>query len=180
MRIVTVGDLLLDVVVRLEQPLARSADATSQTTLSAGGQAANVAAWVSALGGQGRFLGKRAADGAGRLALDDVSRHGVEVVGPVAATGTGVVVSLVSPDGDRTMCSDRGIAPELTPDELDPGWLSDCAYVHISGYALALEPIRFAAIEAVVLARERGARVSVDLSSWSVIRDVGPDRFREP
>ena len=62
------GDLVLDVIVRLEQPLATGADATSRIVLRPGGQAANVAAWVTALGGRSRFVGKRGADDAGVLA----------------------------------------------------------------------------------------------------------------
>ncbi len=38
--IVTLGDLLLDVIVRLSQPLADGADADAMTRLGAGGQAA--------------------------------------------------------------------------------------------------------------------------------------------
>jgi len=47
--IVTLGDLLLDVIVRLEQPLAEGADANAVTKLGPGGQAANVAAKLSRL-----------------------------------------------------------------------------------------------------------------------------------
>ena len=65
MTICCLGDLVLDVIVRLEQPLATGADATSQIVLRPGGQAANVAAWVAALGGRSRFVGKRGADAAG-------------------------------------------------------------------------------------------------------------------
>ena len=72
--IVTLGDLLLDVIVRLEQPLAESADANAVTRLGAGGQAANVAAWVAELGGGARFVGKRAGDDAGEVAARALGR----------------------------------------------------------------------------------------------------------
>jgi ribokinase len=179
MLVCTLGDLLLDVIVRLEQPLAPGADATSRTTLSPGGQAANVAAWVVALGGGARFVGKRGDDDGGRIAAARLAERGVDVVGPVVPSGNGVVVSLVAPDGDRTMCSDRGVAPSLRPEELDPGWLDGCEHLHLSGYSLLLEPIRFAAERAAALSRACGAPVSVDLSSWSAIRDFGPRRFSE-
>ena len=179
MRVVTVGDLLLDVVVRLEQPLAASADATSSTTLSTGGQAANVAAWIAALGGSAGIVTRIATDPAGSLARETLDRLGVDVLGPVVLSGTGVIVSLVGPDGDRTMCSDRGVTPGLAPDEIDAGWFEGCDVLHVSGYALAREPIRLAVDRSVALARAAGARISVDLSSWSVIRDVGPEVFRE-
>jgi sugar/nucleoside kinase (ribokinase family) len=40
-----------------------------------------------------------------------------------------------------------------------------------------VEPVRGAALRAVELARRHGAAVSVDLASWSAIRDSGPDAF---
>jgi ribokinase len=172
--IVTLGDLLLDVIVRLEQPLAEGADADAVTRLGPGGQAANVAAWVAELGGRARFVGKRAADDAGATAARGLERYGVEVCGPLAEGRTGTVVSLVAVDGSRTMASDRGVSPELRADELEPSWLDGCELLHLPGYSLLRAPIDNAALAAAALA----PRVSVDLSSWSAIRDFGPARFR--
>ena len=110
------------------------ADTPSRITLSAGGQAANVAAWVAALGGRARWLGKRADDDAGRLAAS-CRRLGVELVGPVEPEGNGIVVSLVGPDGERSMCPDRGVAADLQR-KSSTGWLAGCDHLHVSGYAL--------------------------------------------
>src|SRR5437867_10769376 len=99
MRVTTLGDLLLDVIVRLDEPLAPGSDRVAQTRVGAGGQAANVAAWAAALGARARFVGKRGADTAGELATRELAGHGVEVTGPVEGR-TGVVVSLASA-GDR-------------------------------------------------------------------------------
>ena len=115
------GDLVLDVIVRLEQPLAAGADATSRIVLRPGGQAANVAAWIAELGGRSRWLGKRGSDDAGRLAAARVAAYGVEIAGPVVPAGNGVIVSLVDPDGERSMCSDRGVAPDLQAGRARPG-----------------------------------------------------------
>jgi sugar/nucleoside kinase (ribokinase family) len=173
--IVVLGDLLLDVIVRLSQPLAEGADADAVTRLGPGGQAANVAAWVAELGGRARFVGTLAGDDAGRIARGGLERYGVEVRGPVAEGRTGTVVSLVAADGGRTMASDRGVSPQLRADELDPAWLSDADHLHLPGYSLLRSPVDEAALRAAGLA----PRVSVDLSSWSAIRDFGPERFRE-
>jgi sugar/nucleoside kinase (ribokinase family) len=177
MLIVTLGDVLFDVIVRLDEPLATGADADASTLTAAGGQAANVAAWVAALGAQARCVARRGDDPAGAWVAAQLVARNVELVGP-ADGRTGVVVSIVSPDGERTMASDRGTATLLAPDDLDPVWFA-CDCLHISGYALLASPIDAAAVRAAELARAKGARVSVDLSAWTRIRAYGPTRFRE-
>ena len=173
--ICTLGDLLLDVVVRLDGQIAEDTDTYGRTRVGPGGQAANVAAWVAALGGRARFIGKRADDPAGVMLADELRRRGVEVAGPVEDSGSGTVVSVATPDGKRTMLTDRGIAPTFSPEELDSGWLEGCEWLHIAGYSLALSPIREAAFAAAALA----PRVSVDLSSTAAIEAAGVESFRE-
>jgi sugar/nucleoside kinase (ribokinase family) len=177
MQVVSLGDLALDVVVRVESDVARDADTPARVSLSAGGQGANVAAWAAALGASARWVGKRGGDAAGRLAAEALQRLGVELVGPVEKTGNGVVVSLVDPHGARSMFPDRGVARLLEPEELRAPWLA-CDHLHVSGYALLAEPVVRAAVRAIDLARVSGARISIDLSSWSAIRDAGAERFR--
>ena len=172
MLVCTLGDLLLDVVVRLGAPLEAGSDAPAQTSLSAGGQAANVAAWAVALGARGRLVCRRGGDGAARLAEEGLAGLGVEIVGPRAGGGGGVVVSLVDPQGDRTMASDRGVSPGLEAADVDPGWLEGADVLHLSGYSLLREPIAAAARHAASLARASGTRVSVDLAAAPFDHDL--------
>jgi sugar/nucleoside kinase (ribokinase family) len=168
-RIVTLGDLLLDVVVRLDTELVPGDDQPARTSAGPGGQAANVAAWAAALGAEATFVGRIGADAAGELVLGALIAHGVTHRGPVAGR-TGVVVS-ISSSGDRTMASDRGTAPELGPHDLEPAWF-DCDVLHISGYALSREPIASAAAAAAGHARAHGGTVSVDVSAWTLVDDA--------
>jgi ribokinase len=177
LRLLTLGDVLLDVVVLLSERLASGGDVRASSRAGAGGQAANVAAWAAELGADARCIAKRGDDPAGELVAQELAAHGVELVGPVAAGATGVVVSLVH-DGDRSLASDRGVAPSFTPEELDATWIA-CDTLHVSGYALLREPIAATALLAARLAREQGARVSVDIAAWTEIRSYGPVRFRE-
>jgi sugar/nucleoside kinase (ribokinase family) len=176
MLIVTLGDVLLDVIVRLEEPLTTGADATVSTSVGAGGQAANVAAWAVALGEEGRCVSRRGDDPAGALVGAELQARGVAFAGVIGGR-TGVVVSLVARDGERTMASDRADAPALTPADLEAGWFA-CDCLHISGYALLASPSDSAAARAAKLARSAGARLSLDLSAWTRIKAHGPDRFR--
>jgi sugar/nucleoside kinase (ribokinase family) len=175
----TLGDLLLDVIVRLEQPLEPGTDAAALTRTGAGGQAANVAAWAASLGAEARFVGKRGDDPAASLAAGELARLGVSVFGPVARGRNGVVVSIVGEEGERAMASDRGVAPTLSADELEPAWFDGATHIHLSGYSLMSSPIDFAASRAAELVRAGGGTVSVDLASRRVIADFGPERLRD-
>jgi sugar/nucleoside kinase (ribokinase family) len=176
MRLVTLGDLLLDVIVRLDAPLVTGDDQMAHTSTGPGGQAANVAAWAASLGAEARFVGRIGDDPAGTLVAGALRELGVEVCGP-AAGRTGVVVSIAA-SGDRTMASDRGHAPELSAQDLDAAWF-DCDVLHVSGYSLLREPLASAAVEAASLARSHGATVSLDVSTFSHVDDAFRRRVRE-
>lgn len=150
-------------------------DAYGRTRVGTGGQAANVAAWVVALGGRATVVCRRADDPAGRVIAQDLARRGVVIRGPVVEGPTGTVVSLATPDGRRAMLTDRGVAPELTAADVDPHWQREADWLHVPGYGLAREPLAGAALAAA----QRADRVSLDLSSSAAIRTAGVERFRE-
>lgn len=164
---------MLDVVVRLDAPIAADTDTYGRTWVGPGGQAANVAAWVAELGGRSRLLARRADDAAGRLLDDELARRGVEVAGPVRGGATGTVVSIASSDGGRTMLTDRGVSTDFEAADLDAGWLVGCETLHVPSYSLASDPIRATSIAAAEASREAGAHVSVDLSSAAVLAEGG-------
>jgi sugar/nucleoside kinase (ribokinase family) len=178
MIICSLGDLTLDVVVRFAERISEGGDTDAEIRLGPGGQGANVAAWSAALGARARLIAKRGADEAGRLAHAGLEDRGVEVLGPVAGRN-GIICALVSSDGERSMASDRGAGAGLRPNEVDDTWLEACDHLFVSGYALMVEPARSAAFRAVELARRQDATLSVDLASWSAIRAVGAERFRD-
>lgn len=171
----TIGDLILDVVVLPERPLAPDADTPATIHFAAGGQAANVAAWASALGARSRLICKRGTDVASELAAAELARYGVEICGPVVEGRGGVVASIRDVLGRRTMASDRGVASLLDRSELDPCWMRSCDVLHVSGYCLLREPMAEAAIRAAELAR----RVTVDLASAHDIEIVGTRQVTE-
>lgn len=178
MLVCALGDLTLDVAVRLSGPIAVGGDTDAEIRVSPGGQAANVVAWAAALGAGARFIGRRGADDAGQLAVAGLESAGVQVLGP-AKGRNGVICSLVSPGGERSMAADRATAADLQAEDIESEWLKGCDHLFVSGYALLREPARSAAFHAVEIARAEGATVSVDLGTWSAIRDAGAEQLRE-
>ena len=170
------GDLMLDVVCRLDRPPAAGDDVPAETWLGAGGQAANVAAWAASLGATARLVASVGDDAAGRLVQAELDSRGVELLGRVSGRN-GVVVSLVEPGGERSLISDPGMAAELGPDDVRTEWFDGCDALFLSGYALLRRPIDEGGAKAARTVRARGGLVAVDLSSWTAIRDFGARRF---
>ena len=172
--ICVLGDAHLDVIVSARGALAVETDTPACTSVGAGGQAANVAAWVAALGGAARLIAARGTDLAAQLVAGELGRRGVELAGPVIEGRTGVVVSLAGAAG-RSMLTDRGIGPRLAAGLLDRTWLDGCDWLHLPAYSLVAEPVQGAALAAAELV----PRLSVDLSSTAALRGYGVGRFRD-
>ena len=172
--ICVLGDAHLDVIVSLAGPVAPETDTPVTTSVGAGGQAANVAAWITALGGRARLIAARANDPAGRVVAGELASRGVDLAGPLLDGRTGVVVSLSDGGRSRSMLTDRGVGPQLQASALRDEWFAGCTRLHLPGYSLLRQPVRGAALAAA----GRLPRLSVDLSSTSALRDYGVDRFR--
>lgn len=174
MLVACLGDVLLDVVADLQGPLVTDDDTPARIVVGAGGQAANVATWVCALGGRARVVGPRGTDAAGRLVAELLARNGVEVVGTETAD-TGIVVSMVT-ESTRSMASDPGDLRWLA-DVRVGAWLDGADWLFVSGYALlrAHHPEHLVSVAAA--ARHNGTRVAVDLASASMVSRFGADAF---
>src|SRR5436853_3658 len=80
MRIAALGDVMLDVIVRLAEPLTPGGDVRAETRTTTGGQAANVAAWAAQLGADARCIAKRGDDPTGEPLARQRGARGVTVV----------------------------------------------------------------------------------------------------
>ena len=171
--ICTIGDLILDVIVLPDAPArgrCRHARDDSARRRRPGRERGRVG---GALGASSRLICARGTDVPSELAAAELARHGVEICGPVVRAVAGSSSRFAMPTAERTMASDRGVASQLHPSELDPSWVQSCDVLHVSGYCLLREPMAEAAIEAARLAR----RVTVDLASAHDIEIVGAGRF---
>jgi len=77
------------------------------------------------------------------------------------------------------MLTDRGVGTALAASQVSPDWLDGCEWLHLSGYALATEPMRSAALAVTRAAHQRSLRLAVDLSSTAMIESFGVASFRE-
>lgn len=165
-----VGDLIEDVVVQLRDHMQPDSDTPSTIVRRRGGSAANVAYFAAKLAGQSRFVGCVGADPLGDSLIIQLTQHGVDVRGERRGR-TGSIVVLATTDGVRTMLTDRGNATDLAMS--DPSWLNDVTTLHLPLYSFSHEPISAVVHTLIREAHTRGIVVSVDLSSVTLITQLG-------
>ena len=171
------GDVMLDVLVSTPGPLTSDDDTPAAIALGAGGQAANVAAWVCDLGGCARLYGPRTRDAAGQLIDAALSARGIHLsADPMDARGGAVVSWFAS--GQRTLASDPGDLRWIDDRLANTSWLSGADWLHLSGYLLLRAPDPSVVIRAAQAARRVGVRVAVDMASAAMIETYGSRAFR--
>ncbi len=169
--VVSIGDLISDIVVELEAGYRAGTDTDASVARRRGGSAANVAAAAIAAGGRARFVGKVGADRLGDELLSELERCGVETC--VERGGrTGTVVSIVDLAGERSMLTDRGSAGELS--QLPARALERASALHVPLYALLVEPLATLVCDVFATAAKRGVLTSADASSVPVVETFGP------
>ena len=133
-----------------------------------GGAACNTIAGVARLGGHARFLGKRGNDDFGDRFEAALAQHGVDTALVHAPTPTGRVLSLITPDSQRTMLTYLGAAAEMVIAEIPPQHFQDSAIALIEGYLVYNRDLFRYAMQT---AHQAGARIALDLASFTVVQE---------
>jgi len=135
-------------------------------TIVAGGSACNTIVGVGQLGGKARFVGKCGTDKWGRQYENDLVQQNVVPALLQSNLPTGRVLSIITPDAQRTMFTNLGASAETRPEEISAGSFADAAVVHLEGYLLFNSELIQAALDT---AKEAGALISLDLASFTVV-----------
>ncbi|MCF8036197.1 MAG: adenosine kinase [Desulfobacteraceae bacterium] len=145
-----------------------AAKTTNPPVTVSGGSACNTAAGVGMLGGKSRFVGKLGRDQMGELFEADLVKNGVSPYLFNSPEPTGRVLSVITPDAQRTMFTYLGASAEMAPEEITAENFADAAVVHVEGYLLFNPELMTAVVKG---AKASGARVSLDLASFNVVEE---------
>jgi sugar/nucleoside kinase (ribokinase family) len=174
---VVCGDVINDILVKPLDGVVHGSDTISVISARPGGSAANQAAWMAHLGLDVVFAGRCGARDAG-YHRGELERFGVRTrlaADPVAETGS--IVIMVSPDGERTMFTDRGANLGLTRADVPAGLLDGAAALHLTGYTFFAEPLRAVALSLIADARVRGLPVTMDPGSAAFLAMLAEGEF---
>ncbi len=162
------GGMTLVDVHQIESALAKSAKNAVQVP---GGSACNTLVGISHLGGQSRMIGCCGKDEIGQFFGDSLKATGTESYITQSDTPTGRVLSIVTPDAQRTMFTYLGAAGELSASILTDAHFKNAGIVHLEGYQLFNADMTKAVCDH---AKKCGALLSLDLASFEVVQATKP------
>jgi sugar/nucleoside kinase (ribokinase family) len=174
-RVLVVGDVMTDVLARLDEPFARGSDAAARISERPGGSAATFAARLAQAGVAVDFVGRVGAADVERIS-DAFRRAGVTpwLAGdPVAPTGR--LIAVVEPSGERSFLTDRGANDALALADIPLAAFEGASWLHLTGYSFQHPETR--AVARALLARAGGVPVSVDPGSAAPLRAMGAANF---
>jgi sugar/nucleoside kinase (ribokinase family) len=175
LRILVIGDVMTDVIVCPEGPLARGSDRRASITFKPGGSAANQAAWLASFGVSVDFVARvglaDVESETGRLKAIGVTPH---LIGD-RSHETGRLVALIDADGERSFLTDRGANEALEASDIPDALIEGAPLIHLSGYSFFAPSPRAAVLD--VMRRAGDKPISVDPASAEFLRDVGADKF---
>lgn len=173
-KILCIGDLALDVISQLKEPINYGNDTASRISSHPGGQAANVATWITRTRSKAQLVARVGNDPVGFALISDLDKYGVEHMNLMhSGRPTGVVVILVDSNGERTMFPDNGANADLEVSDLPP--LDDVDGVYVSGYALLDFRSREAVLSMIAKIKAAGKPIYFDPTTTGAMKIVSRD-----
>jgi len=187
-RVLGIGNALLDVLIPIENeaileqfalPKGASTLVNHETYLKilktvepfivkkvTGGSAANTIYGIAGLGLETGFIGKIGNDFYGGFLEDEMKQSGITPCLLRGEQATGMAITFVTPDSERTFAVYLGAALELNADDLSLEMFQGYDIFHIEGYLIQNYDLMRRAMQ---LAREAGARISLDLATYTMV-----------
>lgn len=135
-------------------------------SLSLGGSAGNTIRAMARLGCSVGFIGKVGTDKTGDFFVQALENLGIEPFIFRGKERSGRCVSLISPDGERTMVTYLGAALEMTAEEVTSNIFEGYDCLYIEGYLVQDHNLILGAVRT---AKACGLKVAIDLASFNVV-----------
>ena len=145
-----------------------------QLRKATGGSAGNTILALSNLGVETGFIGRVGDDDNGEFFVENCRRRGIDFK-QVGEKGTsGVALTFISPDGQRTFGTHLGVAGQFHAADLNPAMFDGYGFFHVEGYLTQDHEL---IDSAYTMARAAGLQTSIDLASFNIV-EADRDFFR--
>ena len=175
-RILCIGDVALDVIAQLKEQINYGNDTASRISTHPGGQAANVACWITRTNNQAHLVARVGNDPVGFALVSDLDKYGVAHKDLMrSGRPSGVVVILVDSNGERTMFPDNGANADLELSDLPN--LDGFDGVFVSGYALLDSRSRDAVLKMIDKAKIAKLPIFLDPTTTGAMKSVAKEEI---
>ena len=188
MKIIGIGNALLDVLLRLENDNAlaeigiqkgamdliqesqmrtiQRAQAGLSSSKAPGGSVCNTMRAMACLGAEVGYIGKVGTDTQGIFYENAIRKAGVtpHIVHTEGISGCCTV--LISPDGERSMATFLGPAATLSATEIPDALFSEYDCLYIEGYLISNEALFLPILQR---AKNAGLKIALDLSNFNIV-----------
>ena len=134
--------------------------------INSGGSVANTIATLANLEVNSSFIGKVANDEFGKKFIDDISKNKVHFLNKNFSNHNSSAKSfvLITPDGERTMCTFLGCAPEINEDDIKEEYFNNASILYLEGYLWDSKSTISALKKAIILAKKNNVKIAFSLS----------------
>ena len=177
-RLLVIGDIAWDILVRPERELIWGSDVFGRVELLPGGAAANVAVWARRLGAEVTLVGKVGDDTLGELMLRHLRAEGLITEIPVVPGKPTMRIGIViDPRGEHGFVTDHSNPLSFSPSDLPATLLDQTDCVFFNGYGIFTSRTTEFLRPLLTEARRRGIPTAFDPSSFTLIGGYGPKRL---
>lgn len=184
--LICVGNAIVDILVKIEDTFLKSNNLNkgsmslvnndefdkiilklSGYKIKSGGSAANTAVGYSSFGGKSLFFGSVAKDDFGLSFKKDLNDLGIDFLHSednYLNKKTSKSLILISPDGERTMCTFLDASVSLSLNNFDQSIFENNTILYLEGYLFDKNETKQAMIDLCKVARNRGSLVCLSLS----------------
>ncbi len=147
--------------------------------LASGGSVANSVIALSQLGGRGAFVGCVGDDRYGLFYKTEFDELAIDIGNPVlVGQSTGTCLCIITPDAERTMCTNLAVSGHLSARHVDGDRVRDSEWVFAEGYCFANGDNGPSAVrEGIRLAKASGVKVALTCSEAFIVNVFG-EAFR--
>lgn len=137
-------------------------------TIATGGSTSNTMHGIARLGNVAGYIGSIGRDELGKTFRDECIRFGLTPHLIDSDTDTGVAITFITPDAERTFATYLGAAATMTPSQIAPEVFDNYDIIHVEGYLIFNHEL----IEKVCrIAKEKKLVVSMDMASYNLVED---------
>ncbi len=168
--LLVLGDIFIDILVKLPMKYEKMSLFT-EIDVRHGGRG-NVAVWASRTGLKTGFIGKCGADCFGEEYEKELEKEKVITRIYRGSRPTGLCVSLVHENGEKTLLADRGANDEITKKEIVEAsdLFAAAKFVYFSAYSFHNIEMEKTFIEGMKIAKKKGEKICFDGASAAVLR----------